>query len=71
MTIQKSALERAFEIARTGAYDAVADIRRQLNREGFDARQLEGRTMARQLLDASRAARQTKKAASEIRWRGC
>lgn len=67
MTIQKSALERAFEIARTGAYDAVADIRRQLNREGFDARQLEGRTLARQLLDASRAARQNKKAASEIR----
>ncbi len=60
MTTDKTALERAFEIARTGAYISIGDIRRQLSREGFDVRQLEGRTLTRQLMDASRAAREAK-----------
>lgn len=45
MTMNKTALERAFEIARTGTCESVEDIRRQLAREGFDRRQIEGRTL--------------------------
>ena len=35
MTTTTSTVERAFELARSGEYPAIADIRRQLKIEGF------------------------------------
>lgn len=45
----KTALERAFEIAKTGASMGVTDIRDQLRAEGYEIRQLEGRSLTSQL----------------------
>lgn len=60
MTAKKTALERAFEIAHTAGPDSIEDIRRQLVREGFDHRQIEGPVLIRQLRDASLKARESK-----------
>lgn len=57
MTARKTPLERAFETARTGAYDNIEDLRRQLSREGLDQRQVAGPVLNRQLMDAPRKAR--------------
>lgn len=48
MTMSKTALERAFGIARAGVCGTIKEIRRQLTREGFDWCQVEGRTLRRQ-----------------------
>jgi len=53
----KTALERAFEMARTGAFREVEQLRRQLSREGFDRRQIEGLSLSKQLMGESRRAR--------------
>ena len=45
----KTALERAFEIAKTGAPMSVTDIRDQLRAEGYGTQQLEGRSLTSQL----------------------
>jgi hypothetical protein len=44
-------VERAFEIARSGAVRTIDDIRARLNREGFEGVQahLSGATLKRQL----------------------
>lgn len=55
--MDKTALERAFEIASSGAFEKVEDIRKQLAREGFDRRQVERRTLSQQLRDIWRKAR--------------
>jgi hypothetical protein len=57
MTTNKTTLERAFELAETGEVNSTEDIRKQLRREGFDTRQIEGQSLCRQLMDASRKAR--------------
>jgi hypothetical protein len=44
------ALERAFQIARSGRVDSVVDLRKALKREGFDERVVEGHALSRQLL---------------------
>lgn len=56
--MDKTALERAFEIARSGACEKVEDIRKQLAHEGFDRRQVEGRALSQQLRDTCLKARQ-------------
>jgi hypothetical protein len=57
MDARKTALERAFEIARTGRWERVEDIRRQLLQEGYNYRQVEGPLLGRQLIEAARLAR--------------
>jgi hypothetical protein len=60
MPAQASALERAFQMARSGTCSGVNDIRRRLDREGFaniDS-QLDTQAIAkalRRLCDAARA----------------
>ena len=44
-----SALERAFQLARSGRVADVAQIRQQLKREGYSAAQVEGPALVRQL----------------------
>jgi hypothetical protein len=55
MEQDKTALERAFEIAASGAR-TMDDVRRQLKAEGYDQSQLEGRTLTAQLMDIMRKA---------------
>jgi hypothetical protein len=51
-----SALERAFQLARSGQTASVDDIRKQLRREGYDWRALEGPSLQSQLGELIRAA---------------
>jgi hypothetical protein len=45
-----SALERAFQLARSGEAATIADIKKQLKREGYEETAVEGGpTLARQL----------------------
>jgi hypothetical protein len=49
MHINKTALERAFELARSGACANVALIVRRLNSEGYLGAQVDGRQLKKQL----------------------
>jgi hypothetical protein len=56
-----TALERAFQLAKSNTVATVDEIRTVLKREGFDGRQLEGASLSRQLrrlIDVALAARQ-------------
>jgi hypothetical protein len=44
-----SALERAFQIARAGVVQNVAEIKLTMDREGYDTRQIEGPQLRQQL----------------------
>jgi len=51
-----TSLERAFEMARSGRYASVAEIKKQLNSEGFSVAQVTGTVLLRQLRELIRAA---------------
>jgi hypothetical protein len=54
-----TALERAFELAKSGRSSNIVDIRRQLLDEGLDPNQITGPILVRQLRDLiAKAARQ-------------
>ena len=57
MQFRPTALERAFELAKSGDYETVSDIRKKLNSEGYSADQVSGRTLQRQLRELIEAAR--------------
>jgi hypothetical protein len=57
MEYRKTALERAFQLARSGRVAQVTDIITLLNREGYYGSQIEGRLLKRQLADLIKAAR--------------
>ncbi len=57
MTCRPTTLERAFALARTGAYAGVEEIRAQLKAEGYSLMQMQGRALARQLRDICIASR--------------
>lgn len=44
-----SALERAFELARSGAFATVSDVKRALRAEGYGDEQVTGPQLRRQL----------------------
>jgi hypothetical protein len=54
----KSTVERAFELARTGAYGSIDDLLKGLNREGFldPVGQLSGQSIRKQLRALMKAA---------------
>ncbi len=54
-----TALERAFELARSGTYENLTALRRKLEAEGYSRRLIEGRTLTRQLNDICRASAET------------
>jgi hypothetical protein len=56
MALHPTALERAFQLARSGLPNSVADIRKRLSLEGYTAAQVEGKAIKKQLLDLIRAA---------------
>ena len=49
MDSKKTPLQRAFEMARSGACMGLADLIRDLNKEGYDCRQVEGPSLKKQL----------------------
>lgn len=51
MAIQPTALERAFELARSGQFSSLEDIQLQLDREGLDPRTVVGPLLRKQLRD--------------------
>ena len=57
MDQRMTALERAFQLARSGSVAALTEIVSSLNREGYSASQIEGRLLKRQLADLIKAAR--------------
>ena len=57
MEIGVTAIERAFELARSGASAGIEDIKAALKREGYGASAIEGRSLHRQLRALILAAR--------------
>ena len=57
MDQKMTALERAFQLARSGRVAGLTEIVTSLNREGYSANQIEGRLLKRQLADLIKAAR--------------
>lgn len=52
-----TALERAFQLARSGDYESVEGLKRQLSTEGYSASQVTGATLTKQLAALIREAR--------------
>ena len=50
MSLPKTALERAFELARSGKCLNISDIIKKLKSERLDANHIEGATLKKQLL---------------------
>jgi hypothetical protein len=57
MDQKMTALERAFQLARSGSVAGLTEIISSLNREGYSGSQIEGRLLKRQLADLIKAAR--------------
>lgn len=53
----KSTLERAFELARSGDYHTLSQLKAAVIAEGYDRKQLEGGTLSRQLSGLIRTTR--------------
>jgi len=54
-----SALERAFQLAKSGEVAGLTEITTSLNREGYSASQIEGPLLKRQLANLIKAARKS------------
>jgi hypothetical protein len=52
-----TALERAFQIAKSGHCASVADLKKQLRAEGYSTAQVTGRVLSKQLDELIKAAR--------------
>ena len=49
MSFRMSTLERAFQLAESGLAQSTGALRVMLRREGYEPRQIEGRSLIRQL----------------------
>lgn len=56
MSNRPTALERAFELARSGECAGVSDVKERLRAEGFAAEQVTGPVLGRQLRELCTAA---------------
>lgn len=56
MAENKTTIERAFELARSGECARIGDIVRHLSREGYDIRQIHGSALRKQLRDLIKVA---------------
>ena len=52
-----SVLERAFQLAKSGKYSTVADIKRRLTDEGYSTTQVTGGQLSKQLMALCKTAR--------------
>lgn len=62
MDQNKSPLERAFELARSGRYRTVSEVKQAVSAEGYPMGQFEGRSLTRQLGDIIKTAAKDKEA---------
>jgi hypothetical protein len=56
---EPSVIERAFQLARTGQYGSVEDLKRKLRAEGYTVAAITGPTLLRQLRELIKAGRGT------------
>jgi hypothetical protein len=49
MKLPATALERAFQLAKSGSYASLDDIKKQLKAEGYSTEQITGRVLSKQL----------------------
>jgi hypothetical protein len=56
-----TAIERAFQLAKSGRFASMLEVRKALKEEGYSLQQLEGKSLQRQLRDIMSAARDWKK----------
>jgi hypothetical protein len=61
MDPNKSAIERAFELARSGRFEGTDNIKDQLKHEGYSQDQLFGSALLKQLRGLIREAKRTAK----------
>ena len=61
-----SVLERAFQLAATGRYDNVTQIKRQLDQEGYPTLQVSGPALFKQLKTEISYARRSAPSASGV-----
>jgi hypothetical protein len=61
MDPNKSAIERAFELARSGCFVTTDGIRNQLRREGYSPDQVLGPVLLKQLRELISAAKEARK----------
>jgi hypothetical protein len=52
-----TALERAFQLAKSGKCTSLADLKKRLHAEGYSIAQITGRTLAKQLVVIIKMAR--------------
>jgi len=57
MDHRMTALERAFQLAKSGQVSDLSEIRKALDREGYSGNQIEGPVLKRQLADIIKSAR--------------
>ncbi len=57
MDHRMTALERAFQLARSGQVSTITEIVGSLKRDRYDTRQIEGPALKRQLMNLIKAAR--------------
>jgi hypothetical protein len=67
MTLRMTTIERAFELASSGNYVSVSEIRKQLDSEGFYTSQITGGVLLRQLRNLMQQAQKHSLAAREDR----
>jgi len=56
MAFPPTTLERAFEIARSGTCRQIGELKRRLQHEGYDVRQIDGPRLLQQLRELMTAA---------------
>jgi hypothetical protein len=56
MNHHMTCLERAFQLAQSGKYGSIAELKKQLSIEGFSVAQVTGTALSRQLRALIRAA---------------
>jgi replication-associated recombination protein RarA len=64
MDYNVTVLERAFQLAKSGNYLSVPEIKKRLTKEGFSVAQVTGKTLFKQLNALIQAARGSDNAAS-------
>jgi hypothetical protein len=65
MDHNKSVLERAFDLAKSGEHETTETIKRQLAKEGYSAGQIFGPSLHKQLRGLIAAARESKAQTAE------
>ncbi|PBB16527.1 hypothetical protein [Mesorhizobium sp. WSM4313] len=58
MDQHKRALERAFELAKSGAYASFGEVRTKIKKEGYDIHQMDGLALRKQINQIIRSARE-------------